>query len=384
MLLYQTLSAAPRAARSHLHAPSHLISLMLTLTVITSCLSCLSEGSGVRLSGEIFPERVSYPEAPYGVREGDVIEPLDFVNTEGEPVTLADIYDDDFTQLLLVTTSAEWCTACIKEQPKLEQLYQRYRERGLNVLVTLFEDANFEPATPEVAAAWRNKYDLNFSVLADPKSPSTFSPYYNIDLTPMVMLIDVATMKIVYLATSLNEDRVEELIDARLPLKLPRASVYPDVSYGREEGDVISDHSFTEPEGDDWSLSDTYRDLSKRTLLLTTSAEWCTACIKEQPKLEELYQEYGASGLEVAVVMFEDANFEPATPEIAARWRDKYELTFKVLADSASPSTLSAYYNIDLTPMVMVIDLNEMKIMYLATAFNEDTIRGLLEATLSP
>ena len=50
---------------------------------------------------------------------------------------------------------AEWCTACIKEQPKLQDLYEEFADSSLEIMVTLFQDGDFEPATPEVAATWR-------------------------------------------------------------------------------------------------------------------------------------------------------------------------------------------------------------------------------------
>ena len=60
-----------------------------------------------------------------------------------------------------MTTSAEWCTACIKEQPKLEDLYQEYGEQGLEVMVSMFQDDQFSPATPEVAQLWKNRFFHN-------------------------------------------------------------------------------------------------------------------------------------------------------------------------------------------------------------------------------
>lgn len=344
---------------------------------------CLQEGDGLRGDvGALSASRDSYPEGPYGVNIGDTIAPLEFLTAEGDPVSLNDVYQDDFNQLILITTSAEWCTACIKEQPKLEDLYQRYRDRGLSVIVTMFQDGAFEPADPALADRWRDKYELSFPVFADPVDPSTFSPYYDINLTPMVMLIDVAKMEIVYLTQGFDEEQVEVQIESRLPAALPRPREYPSEPYGRVEGDVIEDFTLTRIDESPWRLSDLYSDLSKRLLLLSTSAEWCTACIKEQPKLEELHQEFSERGLSVLVSMFQDGLFEPATPEIAERWRRKYDLSFDVVADIEDPSTLSAYYDVNLTPMVMLIDLNEMKIIYLSQGFDEDQVRVQIESVL--
>ena len=379
------------ARRSLLHTPLPslrsgsiwliAIALFGLCTVLLS--GCLESGDGVSINGGDAPpaSRRAYPVAPYGVSIGERIDQLSFLNTEGDPITLGDFYSDYQNRLLLVTTSAEWCTACIKEQPKLEALYQQYRERGLNVIVSLFQDSDFSPATPALAEAWRDKYTLSFPILADQATPSTFAPYYDVSLTPMVMLIDVETMEIVYLTQGFDEDQVVAQIETRLPPTI-RPSLYPPDPYGAETGAVIEDLTFTQIDGSSLSLSQLYRDHSKRVLLLTTSAEWCTACIKEQPKLEELYVTYGARGLEVMVSMFQDSDFSPATTEVAETWRDKYNLSFFVVADSASPSTLSPYYDVSLTPMVMLIDLEEMRITYISQGFDEDQVRGLLEVSL--
>jgi thiol-disulfide isomerase/thioredoxin len=355
--------------------------LTLTLSSLLPLSGCLKEGEGPQPSVPSVSARITYPEGPYGVGVGDVISDLSFVSPEGESRSLSDLYRDPRKRLLLITTSAEWCTACIKEQPQLQALHERYADRGLGVVVTLFQDSDFEPATPELAAEWRERYELGFDVFADPQTPSTFSPYYDVSLTPMVMLVDVETMTIRYLTQGFDEDAVVAQLEASLTEPLPRLT-YPEGPYGVEVGDVISDLSFVSPEGEPRSLSDLYANLNTRLLLITTSAEWCTACIKEQPQLQALYETYAERGLGVVVTLFQDSDFEPATPELAAEWRERYELSFEVLADPQTPSTFSPYYDVSLTPMVMLVDVDTMTIRYLTQGFDEDAVLSQLEATL--
>lgn len=374
--------------RSHLHMGSsskrwRWLRSLITLTLLVSVASgCLTEGEGPKKSGGSISPRLTYPEGPYGVELGDVIAPLSFITPDERPFSLEQLYLNPRAQLLLITTSAEWCTACIKEQPKLQALHESYQGRGLSVLVSLFQDNNFEPATAALAGRWRDKYELGFEVVADPVVPSTFSPYYDVNLTPMVMLVEATTMEIIYLNQGFDEEVVTSLIEARLTAPLPRQS-YPEGPYGVTTNDIIEPLSFVGQDGAPYSLEEPYLDLNQRLLLVTTSAEWCTACIKEQPKLEELYQRFSARGLGVLVTLFQDNNFEPATAELAARWRAKYELNFEVVADPAEPSTFSPYYDVSLTPMVMLIDLLEMKIIYLTQGFDEETIVAQLEALLA-
>ena len=210
--------------RDHLLLKSRTCQYLLGVLLYVTCLpSCLSEGDGVigslqQSEGGMEIDRMTYPEQPYGEQVNSVIAPLSFTNYNGEPVGLEDFYADPDTRLLLITTSAEWCTACIKEQPKLEKIYEDYKELGLEILVVLFEDGNFEPADPKVAERWRDRHDLTFSVVADQESPSTFSPYYDVNLTPMVMLVEVDHMKIKYLTQGFDEDQVLSLLTTYLSI----------------------------------------------------------------------------------------------------------------------------------------------------------------------
>lgn len=358
--------------------------LKLSISLIISLFlgGCLSEGAGPQIdNSELIAKRISYPEGPYGKESGEVIQPLSFIAPTGETYGLDDIYKDQFNQVLLVTTSAEWCTACIKEQGTLNELYNEYKDRGLEVMVTLFQDLNFEPATADLAARWQERYELDFPVVADPEDPSVFSPYYDVSLTPMVMLIDLNTMKIFYVTQGFDEDQVRGLIETSLPKKLkPRA--YPSEPYGTALGRVIQPLEFINSDQSVFNTTSIYEDLSKKLLLVTTSAEWCTACIKEQPTLQSMYEEYKDAGLEIMVSLFQDRDFEPATAELAQRWIDKYNLDFIVVADPTDPSKFSPYYDVSLTPMVMLIDLQNMSINYLTQGFDEDQVRGLIEAGL--
>ena len=362
---------------------SYLSPFIISVILCFFSQGCLKEGEGINQSvQDIFPARSSYPEGPYGTEVGTTLENLSFKDTQDQEFDLNMIYQDDFAQLLLITTSAEWCTACIKEQPTLEVLYTEYKERGLDVVVTLFQDRDFEPATPELSARWKDKYDLSFTVLSDSENPTTFEPYYDVSLTPMVMLVDVAKMEIIYLTQGFDEDQVRALIEANLPAQLPKPKTYPTEPYGYEIETTIAPLTFTDLDGEDYHTLDLYQDLSKSMLLLTTSAEWCTACIKEQPVLQDIYEEFSSKGLEVLVTLFQDRDFEPATPEIAQRWKEKYQLDFLVVADSQEPSLMSAYYDVSLTPMVMLVDLVTMEILYLTQGFDEDQVRALIFARL--
>ena len=157
---------------------------------------------------------MGYPSGPYGTSEGSIIENLSFVAPDDTPLALGDIYADGNNALLLVATAAGWCTACIEEQPALQDLANTYGSEGLYVLVSIFEDANFIPATAALAAAWKSQYALDVTVVADP--PFVLDAYYDSSLTPMNMLVDVSAMKILRTSTGWDRGAIEAIIEARL------------------------------------------------------------------------------------------------------------------------------------------------------------------------
>lgn len=333
-------------------------------------------------------DRTSYPSQDFGTTEGKTLESLTFTNPDGSEFSLDnDIYQDPQKRLLLLVTAAGWCTACREEQPALEALYQRFKEDGLEVLVAVFEDNNFAPATTEFATSWRDSYSLTFPVVAD--TEFKLGAYYDPSLTPMAMLVDIEAMEILNIQIGAQPATLETLVESQLAALGDAESCesedsredYPAEGFGVEEGDVIESLVFTEIDGSDFSLDDdVFKNADTDLLLLVTAAGWCTACREEQPALEELYQSYKSQGLEVVVAVFEDNNYNAATPEFAGSWRDSYALTFPVVADT--DFKLGAYYDPSLTPMAMLVDVKTMTILNIQIGAQPATLEALIQSQL--
>jgi len=185
--------------------------LALTLGALLLLSSCVVQGTSPDL--ETGP-RGEYPSGPFGTSEGSVIEPLIFVKPDGQPLGFEEIQSDDTNRLMLVSTSAGWCTACIEEQPALAELHERYSGRGLFVMVTLFEDSNFQPADARFADDWVTKYKLPFAVVADPDFQ--FKEYYDSRQTPMNMIVDLSSMQIVKIILGTDSSALENIIEVLL------------------------------------------------------------------------------------------------------------------------------------------------------------------------
>jgi len=180
-----------------------------------ACLAaCLALGCTTASDDQGPGDRTQYPAGPYGTATSQIIAPLEFVDPDGQAIGLADLFADPHNRLLIISTSAGWCSACIKEQPKLQALHEEFGDRGLVVLVALFEDANFEPSTPELARRWREKYDLTLRVVADPAFK--LGDYYDRTLTPMTLIVDVDDMKILRNDTGFDEGAVRAIVESKL------------------------------------------------------------------------------------------------------------------------------------------------------------------------
>lgn len=155
---------------------------------------------------------------------------------------------------------------------------------------------------------------------------------------------------------------------------------FPTGPYGTNEGEVVQNHRFLAPGGDELTLQELRADESSRLLLLVTAAGWCTACIEEQPSLQRLFDERADDGLRVVVSVFEDSEFSPARAEDAADWASDHSLSFPVVADPEF--ALRDYYDSSLTPMNMLVRAGSMTIERITTGWDPGLVESLVEALL--
>lgn len=159
-------------------------------------------------------DRTVYPEGPFGTAEGAAIENHLFLQPDGADLDFQALRSDESASLLLLSTAAGWCTACIEEQGFLESQYNDRKADGLVVMVSVFEDQSFQPADAELAANWVESYNVTFPVVADPAF--VLSEYYDESVTPMNMLVDLDTMEILHIVTGTDQSAIEALIEASL------------------------------------------------------------------------------------------------------------------------------------------------------------------------
>ena len=154
-----------------------------------------------------------YPAGPYGTNVGSTMANLNFRgwlapvtaaydDTKFEDVSFSDFYDPDGTKgnkVIMLNVSAVWCVVCRNEYNhfKTDGTYAKYRAQGAEFVGAIFEDnANPpNPAKPGDLSYWGTAYEVAFPMILDPGFK--LGRFFTADATPMNLLIDARTMKII-------------------------------------------------------------------------------------------------------------------------------------------------------------------------------------------
>jgi thiol-disulfide isomerase/thioredoxin len=111
------------------------------------------------------------------VKDPDVPLRLQFPDLNGTPVSLSDARFHGKVVILSITGS--WCPNCHDEAPFLVDLYNRYRDRGLEIVLLAFEEAG-QLANPVRLRAFVKQYQITYPVLiaGEPKDLAAKLPQF--------------------------------------------------------------------------------------------------------------------------------------------------------------------------------------------------------------
>jgi hypothetical protein len=183
----------------------------LALSLPWLALACGSNAPEVPaelLAGGSSCAAAGYPEAGLGTEAGDVVANACFIGYRApdrippaeatrETVAFSDYYDPAGTKgvnLILINTSAIWCSACVAEHGTLPDHARELSPRGLVIVSTLFQDQRRDPASLEDVERWIENFQTNFPMVADPELQ--LQDYSPPALAPLNMLVDPRNMKI--------------------------------------------------------------------------------------------------------------------------------------------------------------------------------------------
>jgi hypothetical protein len=184
------------------------------------------DGNGTNIVAPGAPT-ARYPAAPYGTIPGSVVENFAFLGWKApgaanyeasafERVSLADFYDPDGKKgikLIVLNGSAVWCGVCRSEAGDIRSrtLYAKYKALGVEFVWSLFEDAQGAPAQPLDLANWASSYQVDFPMVLDPSLK--LGAFFSADATPLNLVIDARTMRIVDVMLGYNPTTHWEALD---------------------------------------------------------------------------------------------------------------------------------------------------------------------------
>lgn len=94
------------------------------------------------------------------VIHSQVIDDFTLDDLENEPMSLSDLQGDEIT---VIDFWATWCKPCTKAMPKLNTLYNKYKEDGLGMIGISCDGPRSISQVPAVAA----NLDIDYAILTD-------------------------------------------------------------------------------------------------------------------------------------------------------------------------------------------------------------------------
>ncbi len=90
-------------------------------------------------------------------------------------------------KVILLNFSAGWCGPCRRESPHLMEIYNTYKERGLEIVQCIFQDEDRDAADLDFINVWLKEFGISFKVINDPDYSSVNT--YQVNAIPLNIII---------------------------------------------------------------------------------------------------------------------------------------------------------------------------------------------------
>ena len=180
-------------------------------------------GDGTQAAPGPVYEKRDYPAGPYGMGVDATLEDFAFLGwrdpvasnydiNKFEQVRLSEFYNPDGrtnVKLIWINAAAVWCSVCRAEMTDVRsnQIHATLGPKGVQMIVTLFEDNNYGPAQPMDLFRWGNAnvgFSIDFPLVLDPGFK--MGAFFTSDATPLNMLVDARTMKVIDATMGYSQD----------------------------------------------------------------------------------------------------------------------------------------------------------------------------------
>jgi peroxiredoxin len=132
--------------------------------------------------GSVMSQKIPKLNPRRGVNPGSLAHQFNLKSLDGKSYDLKELIDKE--RVVHVVFWATWCIPCIEEIPHLREAYEKYHDRGLEILGVV---VNINQSL-EGVRAFVEDYDVNYPILWDEARDAPIR--YGVEAVPKNFLID--------------------------------------------------------------------------------------------------------------------------------------------------------------------------------------------------
>ena len=179
----------------------------------------------IALSREITNVAAIVDDPPALPRKGFVAPDFELETLDGRTIALSDLRG----QVVLINFWATWCPPCRAEMPAIQQVYERYRDQGFEVLAVNLQEQDAQ------MSAFVEERELTFPILPD--RDGSVSNVYRVTSIPTTFFVDrTGTIQEIIVGGPLPHALIESKVTALLAqsaMHLTEPSILGQRSGGR-------------------------------------------------------------------------------------------------------------------------------------------------------